>query len=147
MAEIGFSGDAIEEMEEILHSLMLLDQEKVLKAGVRKAANRMKKAYKDILPTSGSSSDTGVTPLAASIKVKVFSTRNGVGARVGEDQNGKGYHAHLIEAPHRIVSHGKDTGKVTTGEPYGERARDKVQDAMDQDLIDGVRKAALKAVS
>ncbi len=135
---------AMKEIDKILSKIAILDRSVALKRGLRKAGNRFKKHYSSILPVSGAPDDTGRTPLAKSIKVKVID-RGGdvITAIIGEEQKGKKYIAHLVDLGFKIVRGGQVVGTYE-GKRYLERTYTATKAEMDQSLIEGVRLAASK---
>jgi len=87
-----------------------------MRAAIRRAAEVMKKDWKELLPPNGAPGSGGTGELKSTLQVKTywFDDTQEIVAIVGTRRGpGGGNHIHLVELGHKIVSHGKTTGART----------------------------------
>ncbi len=113
--------DLINSIDKELGQLAVIHRMPVIKSGLRKACNVVRKRLQGILPKPGYPGDKpGLTPLREATATKVVEYDRSVVALVGYDYTGGGQHGHLVEEGHRIVKGGSlPRTKATTRKHTG----------------------------
>jgi hypothetical protein len=117
---------------------------------MRAAASALRKAWKVKLPRPGYPGDrTEERSLYASMGAKVKEVRDKlvVYAVVGADRSKGGYHSHLVEEGHEVVTHRRKTGIRTKAPKYGQAAEAETREARSRAVVEGVAKELERALA
>ena len=141
--DISFNGNQLAKLAEQLGGLAGIS----FTGPVRKTANVFLRDWRRRLPKPGYPGDvTQEKSLLASMRAKVkhVPQRNTYYAVIGSDVSTGAHHSHLVEEPHRIVSHGQDTGKRTRGGHYGDAAYEATKQECGDTMLAEVTKLVRK---